>query len=412
MRIIERRRQHVGVGVDLVERQPVLPRIERLRRHERRQAGDRVRMIGAELRRTIELRGAEEGAPVHPGGLLGEVILGPHACRLGEILALFTRGVRLGDLDLQIIDAFRLRIGVSDARCGQQLGDIALVRLTDARHLGVGRQIIFAFGKAETALKHIGDDLAGRRQPLRHEDAKQIFGVIVGGVQRIDVGADLLAQSLRQRRLVGYRSEAREIGGNGLQTRGVDRLGVGISFIESRDAALVGVGLGVTLDDRIDQFAGALLGFEEGRVEGSGRGAVGGNFGSLLPAAVRIGVEIVARLHTRIHRGLADAEFGADGVGRFLVGAGAGDGPRDDRGGGQQYGVNRILHGSKASLIWGWRMNRPLPIWFQSQPVSSAGSAFPSTNVPLIPRMSRRNFVMRAHFQPLKINPMRREMHA
>src|SRR3546814_6085757 len=50
-------------------------------------------------------------------------------------------------------------------------------------------------------------------------------------------------------------------------------------------------------------------------VEGSGRRAIGGDFGRPLPIAVGIGVEIVAGLHAGVHRGLADAKLSADGVG-------------------------------------------------------------------------------------------------
>src|SRR3546814_15159551 len=65
------------------------------------------------------------------------------------------------------------------------------------------------------------------------------------------------------------------------------------------------------LDDRIDQFAVAFLGFEEGRVESAGRRTIGRDFRRLLPVSVRIGIEVVARLHARVHRGLVAAELGA-----------------------------------------------------------------------------------------------------
>src|SRR3546814_12231824 len=83
-------------------------------------------------------------------------------------------------------------------------------------------------------------------------------------------------------------------------------------------------------------------------VEGSGRRAIGGDFGRPLPIAVGIGVEIVAGLHAGVHRGLADAKLSADGVGGVglfgLVALRTGDGPRDDRGGGQQYGEDGFFH--------------------------------------------------------------------
>src|SRR3546814_9654940 len=71
--------------------------------------------------------------------LLRKVVPGPDRRGFGEILALFTRRVRLGDLHFEVIDARRLRIGIGDARSGQQLGDIGLIIVADARHLRVGR---------------------------------------------------------------------------------------------------------------------------------------------------------------------------------------------------------------------------------------------------------------------------------
>src|SRR3546814_5113316 len=105
---------------------------------ERRQAGDRAGMIGRDLRRAVELGGGEESRPVDARRLLREIVLGPDRRRLGEILALFARRMRLGDLHLQIIDTRRLCIGVGDAGSGPQLGDRDLVVIADGGSLGVG----------------------------------------------------------------------------------------------------------------------------------------------------------------------------------------------------------------------------------------------------------------------------------
>src|SRR3546814_1166855 len=123
----------------------------------------------------------------------------PDVGRLGEVLALVAAGVRARDLEFEVIDALRLRRSVALPRRGEQLFDIGLIFGANRRHLRVGRQIIFALGRPEAALQHIGDDLARGREPLRHEDAEEIFGAEVGRVERVDVGAGLFAQNLRQR---------------------------------------------------------------------------------------------------------------------------------------------------------------------------------------------------------------------
>src|SRR3546814_14020369 len=103
MGVVDRARQHIGMAVDLVEGQPVLPGVERLRRDERRQAGDRARMIGRDLRRAVELRRREEGRPVDARRLLRKVVPGPDRRGFGEITALFTPRLRLGSLLLWVL---------------------------------------------------------------------------------------------------------------------------------------------------------------------------------------------------------------------------------------------------------------------------------------------------------------------
>src|SRR3546814_6077309 len=65
------------MAVELGERQPVLPRIERLRRHKRRQVRDRVRVIGAELAGLAQTRRGEPGVPIDTRRLPGEIGLRP-----------------------------------------------------------------------------------------------------------------------------------------------------------------------------------------------------------------------------------------------------------------------------------------------------------------------------------------------
>src|SRR3546814_17435463 len=64
-----------------------------------------------------------------------------------------------------------------------------------------------------------------------------IFRAIIGGVERIDVGTNLLAEHLRQAGLVGNGIEAREIGLHRLHPRRINRLRVDIGLVEIGDAS-------------------------------------------------------------------------------------------------------------------------------------------------------------------------------
>src|SRR3546814_8470364 len=79
-----------------------------------------------------------------------------------------------------------------------------------------------------------------------------------------------------------------------------------IGLVEIGDASFVAALFDRRLDDRVNQVAVALFGFEEGGIKGSGRGAVGRYFRRLLPVSVRIGVEVVARLDAGVHRRLVE----------------------------------------------------------------------------------------------------------
>src|SRR3546814_7030069 len=97
-----------------------------------------------------------------------------------------------------------------------------------------------------------------------------IFRAIIGGVERIDVGTNLLAEHLRQAGLVGNGIEAREIGLHRLHPRRINRLRVDIGLVEIGDASFVAALFDRRLDDRVNQVAVALFGFEEGGIKGSG----------------------------------------------------------------------------------------------------------------------------------------------
>src|SRR4051794_38703847 len=105
MRVVERLGEHAGHLVDAMERQPVLPHVERLRAHKRRKLGDRARLPDDEILLVAELCGTQKTSPVHPWGLFAEVGALPGIVRRCAFLARLERLMRLRDLLLERDDA-------------------------------------------------------------------------------------------------------------------------------------------------------------------------------------------------------------------------------------------------------------------------------------------------------------------
>ena len=144
-----------------------------------------------------------------------------------------------------------------------------------------------------------------------------MIGLIVGGVQRVDVGAQVLAEQLREGLLVLQRVDARA---RRLERRDALRL----------DARLVHEG-GVVVGDLLrlragrrsggllDDGAGALERVLGEHAEDAPARLVGGDLGGLLPGAVRVAEEVVAGRDGAVHaldvEPDAAARFGPGGVG-------------------------------------------------------------------------------------------------
>ena len=94
-------------------------------------------------------------------------------------------------------------------------------------------------------MQNIGQHFARRGEALRDEDAEQVLGGEVRGVERINIGADLFAQNARELLAIGDRVEAREIGLRGRHASGVERGGVGVSHVEVANARFVRAACGV-----------------------------------------------------------------------------------------------------------------------------------------------------------------------
>jgi hypothetical protein len=87
-----------------------------------------------------------------------------------------------------------LPAGVGDAAQGQDLGDVGQVLGARLDHRGLVRHVVFAVGHAQAALQQERRVLGGVVERRRDPQAQHVVGVEVGGVQGVDVGADIAAQ--------------------------------------------------------------------------------------------------------------------------------------------------------------------------------------------------------------------------
>ena len=340
---IDLRGQHAGVGIDLVEGEPVFPGLQRLRRDQRREPGDRAGMICAEALLAGELRAGEKRVPIDAGRAPREVGACPHRRRIGEVFALSPGGVCACDRHFEIVDALRLGARVGGASQRQHLLDIGAILAANGRHRGIVREIIFALRQPQAALQDVGQHFARRGEALSDENSEQILGEEIGGVQRVDIGADLLAEHARKRASVGDRGETGEIGLDRRHAGGVDGRGVDEGVVEIGDARRVGSRWRIGVENAVHQFARLPLGGEEGAVERADAGAIGGNFRRALPGAVGVAVEILPRLRACIH----GREIEADGV---RLGPAAGGANEREHGDGESGSDETVGHGGEPFL--------------------------------------------------------------
>ncbi len=148
--------------------------------------------------------------------------------------------------------------------------------------------------------------MVGVLEALSDPYAENMVGIEVGGIQRIDIGAQCGAEIGRQGRGVRHGGDGVEIGLQRRQALGLDARLVHVAGIVVAD--LLGVGavrrcaLGRFLDQVADLAAG-LVGQHDVGPEGR---PVGRDLRRLHPGAVGIVIEVVARLDGMVDAGLID----------------------------------------------------------------------------------------------------------
>ena len=193
--------------IDAMEGEPRFPGIQRHIRDKLGQAGKGRRLPDDIAIGLGEARAVEELVPVQARRFFREIRPRPDIVGLHHILAVDDAFLRLGDPGFQIEDRGGFLVAVGDARQFQRGRDIGLIGGLHRLHLGAGAQIIVAAGNAQTALQQIGRVMFAVGEAGRHPDAEQIFGLEIGVVQGIDIGAQAFAQRAGQRLLVADRGD-------------------------------------------------------------------------------------------------------------------------------------------------------------------------------------------------------------
>ena len=276
-----------------MERQPVLPRRERCAADQAGEAGHRRRMPDGEGGRALQTRRLEQRRPVEAGRLRRQRVARPHL-RQTHVGRLHARGVDGGHPRLEIDDRGGTPCRIGDAHQAEHRGDVLRVGLAQRRHLRARRHVVVTIRQPEAALQQVRHVLAGVLHPLRDEHAEQVLGLEVGGVQRIDVGADGAADGAREGTTIGDRRDGRERRLQRRQALGLDAGFVHEAGVEVGDLAGLGAATRRGLARVLDQRDGLLPRLVGEDAAGAVARLVRRDRRGLQPRAVGVGIEIVA----------------------------------------------------------------------------------------------------------------------
>ena len=304
----------------------------------------------------------EESFPVQARRLAGEVGGAPRVIALGHIGRIFAAGVTGGNLLFQRKHARGAARRIAVAGLPKHGGNMRLVSRAQALHARAVALVKGAVGQAQSALQQVSHIARGVVQVLRHPQAKQVFRMKIGGVERIDIGAQALAQRTGQPCLVAY---AIDLCQQGLDRRPAFRFDsrfIHPGTVKIADLARGGIRLW-RRRQASDEADDALVGRVGKDGERAPAAAVGGNLRAAQPVAIHVVIEVVARQDFD-----GDSGSGAGGLAMRLgrqtgqrdAGQGEDDGSLDWRAGpgktqtvhGDPFDENSQNHSLKSYLFW------------------------------------------------------------
>ena len=290
-----------------MERQPVLPRVQRGGGDQSRLPGKGGWLPDDKAGLLAEAGAAEVLRPVEAGGLHCEIGLLPGVIGFMDVFVLRQADVFFRDGMFQLDDALGARVRVRESRKLKHGRDVGLIFGADVAHAVAVGEVVFAVGQLQAALQQVGGIVVGIVEAGRDPQPEKIGGMKVGVVQGVDIGSQALTQGSRQFALVadgGNRFEVRAKRGEAL---GFDGGFVHVGVVEVGDFANVGTGRGIGFGRFFNQAGGTLVAQVREAGEDADAAAIGRNLGALDPAAVGVLVEIVAGLDRGVHVGHDDA---------------------------------------------------------------------------------------------------------
>ncbi len=206
----------------------------------------------------------------------------------------------LRDAVLELVDAAGLGIGVCNLCQAQDRCNVGPVLVAVHRHVLRRIQVVLPIRHAQAALQENRRISARIVQILSYPQAKQIVGVELCVVQRVNVRPQRAPELARERVAIGDRGDASKEWLQRLQAPPLDRRLVHETRVVITNLARLGAGRGLgrgLLEQRMQSLQSELGNDRAGAVVGP----VGRNLRALQPAAARVPEEVIAGHDRGIH---------------------------------------------------------------------------------------------------------------
>ncbi len=295
-------RQHLGVLVEQVEAQVVLPRLERRRLHRGGQPRRRGGLPHHERLLPRQPRLTEERRPVHPRRPPREVGARPHAVGVVVVGRGLLCGLGPGERRLERHHRRRALLRMIEAGQREHPADVLLVSRAERLHGGIAAHVRLTVWQAESSLQQEGDVALLAVERWLDRQSEQSRGAVDAPVEGVDVGGEPPAEEPGQGRPVVYLSDAVE---ERLERRDAARLDGGHVQIRAPVVGDHACGGSRRRGGGIVQQSSELLAGEFADLVARVPPLLArGDLGGVEPDAVGVGVEVVAGPDAGVHSGL------------------------------------------------------------------------------------------------------------
>jgi len=181
-------------------------------------------MPDEDLRLRREARRGEVRGPIDARRLRRELCERPRIVRLLHVDGVRSRRVRLRYFSFKVVDARRAIRRVIEARELQHGGDVLAIFFLQLDVVRVGAEVVLAVGHAEAALQEIRDIDGGIGEVGRDPQSEKAIRLKVGCVQRVDIGAQVAAESRGERAAIIDGGDCADLGLQRIGAARLDRL--------------------------------------------------------------------------------------------------------------------------------------------------------------------------------------------